>query len=134
MVFDTMVLAYALLKVSAFREEAARAIEVAEAIWVPDSFRAELTNVVWQWTSERGTDLDSGLSVLRDAEALISEVFPGNMLWEEALALSIARRHPAYDTLFIALAAIQSSKVVTYDAQLRKKFPEYTISAREFIG
>ena len=52
-VFDSMVVAYALLGVTEFRDEATQALEIAEEIWVPDSFRAELVNIFWQWVEFR---------------------------------------------------------------------------------
>jgi len=45
MVFDTMVIAYALLRVEGFCDEAAEALEKPREVWAPDSCRAELTNV-----------------------------------------------------------------------------------------
>ena len=65
-----MVFAYALLGVPVFREDALAVLETATEIHVPDSFRAELVNVVWQWVQYKDVPLDVGLDVLRDAEAL----------------------------------------------------------------
>jgi predicted nucleic acid-binding protein len=57
MVIDTMVLAYAMLGVPEFREESLAILEAATEIHVPDSFRAELVNVVWQWVQYKGLSL-----------------------------------------------------------------------------
>jgi predicted nucleic acid-binding protein len=48
-VVDTTVFAYALLGVPEFGDEALAVLEAATEIHVPDSFRVELVNVVWQW-------------------------------------------------------------------------------------
>jgi predicted nucleic acid-binding protein len=128
-----MVIAYALLGVAEFRDEAMRAIEAAQEIWVPDSCRAELVNIVWQWVQYRDVALETGIEVLWDAETLFTQVVPTPAIWDQALALAVEREHPAYDTLFVALAAVQGSLVVTYDSDLIKKFPKYSISVPDFL-
>jgi predicted nucleic acid-binding protein len=55
-------------------------------------------------------------------------------LWGPALDLAVARDHPVYDTLFVALAAERGSKVITYDQKILRKFPEWAISAPEFLA
>ena len=134
MVFDTMILAYALINVPEFREEAHRAIERAREVVVPDLFHAELVNVVWQWIRARRLDLDAGLDVLERGEALPTLVVPTHALWERALALSVARNHPAYDTLFVALAIDIGSKVISNDWRLLRRFPEHAISVSQFLA
>lgn len=134
MVFDTMVLAYALINVPEFREEAHRAIAQAREVVVPDLFHAELVNVVWQWIRARRLNLDAGLDVLQRGEALPTRVVPTRTLWERALALSVARNHPAYDTLFVALAIETGSKVVSNDHRLLTLFPEHVVSVAQFLA
>ncbi len=134
MVFDTMVLAYALMNVPEFREDAHRAIERAREVVVPDLFHAELVNVVWQWIKARRLNLDAGLEILQRGEALPTRVVPTQVLWEHALALSVARNHSAYDTLFVALAIEIGSKVVSNDRPLLRHFPEHVISISQFLA
>ncbi len=134
MVVDTMVFAYALLGVPRFRDEALAVLTNGDEILVPDSFRAELVNVVWQWIRENQLDLELGIDVLADADALITHAAPTDELWERALELSVAAKHPAYDTLFVALAERENTGLVTYDAKLRKKFQNQTISPSEFLN
>ena len=130
MVFDTMVLAYALINVPEFREDSQRAIEGAREIVVPDLFHAELVNVVWQWIKARRLGLAAGL----DGQALPTRVVSTRALWERALTLSVARRHPAYDTLFVALAIEIGSRVVSNDRPLLVRFPEHVVSVAQFLG
>jgi predicted nucleic acid-binding protein len=133
MVFDTNVIAYALLNVAEHRDEAARALEKARDVAVPDSFRVELASAVWQWIRARGLDLEAGLAALRSAEALLTRVVPGNLLWEAALVLSLESGHPVYDTMFVALAAIERTRVVTYDRRLLERFPDLAIPPAEYL-
>jgi predicted nucleic acid-binding protein len=134
MVFDTMVLAYALINVPPFREDAHRALKRSKDIVVPDVFHAELVNVVWQWIRARRLTLDAGLDVLQRGEALPTRVVPTRALWDRALALSVARNHPAYDTLFVALAIETGSKVVSNDRALARRFPEHVVSVAQFLA
>ena len=133
MVIDTMVFAYALLKVEGFHEEALSVLGKASEILVPDSFRAELANVVWQWIKVRGVPLDVGINILRDADSLVTQVISSASLWERALILSVTNNHAVYDTLFIALAERFNTKVVTYDAQLYKIFPGNVVTPGDFL-
>ncbi|HYO12371.1 MAG TPA: type II toxin-antitoxin system VapC family toxin [Thermoanaerobaculia bacterium] len=134
MVFDTMVLAYALLRTSAFYEASALALDSVDEVWAPDSLRAELINTFWQWVATRTVPMEIAQLALQDADRVVTHFVPTNALWEDALELAVARKHPAYDTLFVALAASSGVKVVTYDGPLLLKFPEWTISVPDFLG
>ena len=70
MVVDTMVLAYALLKVKGKYEESTLVLKMAERIIVPDSARAELANVCWQWVRAKSVPQSFAYSALQDAESL----------------------------------------------------------------
>lgn len=132
MVIDTMVFIYALLKVSNFYEESLLVLKKVKKIYVPDIFRAEFTNVLWQWTKNYNISLEMGIDILHDAEALITQVASTQLLWERALELSMQANHAAYDTLFVALAENMKTKVVTYDNKLKKAFPEQVIFPADF--
>jgi predicted nucleic acid-binding protein len=134
MVIDTMVFAYALLGVPEFREESLAVLDVSPDILVPDSFRAELVNVVWLWVREKSLPLQVGIVVLRDADALVTQVVSSAALWERALALAVEANHSAYDTLFVALAESADTKLVTYDAKLQKSFPDRVLSPSELLA
>ncbi|MBI2570157.1 MAG: type II toxin-antitoxin system VapC family toxin [Candidatus Schekmanbacteria bacterium] len=133
MVFDTMVLAYALLGVIPFRDDAAAALAKAPQVLVPDSFRAELTNVLWQWVKSRNVPLKRAIGLLHEAEALITEVVPATELTELALQLSVANNVAAYDTLFVILGVERQVKLVTYDEELLRKFPNVAISPAAYV-
>ncbi|MGH7487284.1 MAG: type II toxin-antitoxin system VapC family toxin [bacterium] len=134
MVFDTMVFAYALLKTVPFFESAALALESAREVWIPDSLQAEFVNVLWQWVRAKTISPETAHDALRDIHELLTYPVSVDDLWDDALDLAIARVHPAYDTLFIALAAKTGQKVVTFDGGMLLKFPEWTISVSDFIA
>ncbi|HYU32559.1 MAG TPA: type II toxin-antitoxin system VapC family toxin [Thermoanaerobaculia bacterium] len=133
MVFDTMVLAYALLKTAGFYESSALAISSAPEIWAPDSLRAEMVNVLWMSVRSRKVSPELAHEVLQDVPKLVTHFVPTELLWDQALDLAIAREHPAYDTLFVALAIQSRQKVITFDGPLMSKFPEWTISVPDFL-
>ena len=133
MVFDTNVFAFALLGVEDRCEEALEALTLAPSVWVPASFRAELLSAVWQWIRFGDLPLQVGWRALGRAENLCSHVIPVQLLWEDALFLATERGHSPYDTLFVALARRENLKVVTYDEELRAKFPAQTLSAAEVL-
>ena len=132
-VFDTNVLAYALLGVEEFRDEALEAITRATEVWAPESLKAEIANTVWQWVHFADAPLETGLQVLRDTEVVVTHFVSLSEIWEDALELAVAHRHPAYDTLFIALAARTGAKVVTYDQTMLERFPEWTLSVAQYL-
>jgi predicted nucleic acid-binding protein len=127
MVIDTMVFAYALLRVEDKHEQALAALEGAGQIIVPDSLFAELGNVVWQWIQFRQLPLHIGLEVLVDAEALVDKVVPSARIREMALELAVQAGHSFYDTLFVAAAIQEKTQLVTFDRKLAAKFPDQVL-------
>jgi predicted nucleic acid-binding protein len=127
MVIDTMVFAYALLRVEDKHEQALAALEGAGQIIVPDSLFAELGNVVWQWIQFRQLPLHIGLEVLADAEALVDKVLPSARIREMALELAVQAGHSFYDTLFVAAAIQEKTQLVTFDRKLAAKFPDQVL-------
>lgn len=85
MVVDTTVLAYALLGVEGYKERAANALDRANILEAPDSLKAELTNVIWQWMIHRDVPIDLGRQVLQDAAGLMDRFVPVEFCWERLL-------------------------------------------------
>lgn len=123
MVIDTMVFAYALLRVEEYSDQAISALEAAEQIIVPDSLFAELGNVIWQWIQFRQLPIQTGLEVLETAEALIDKIVPTVDVRETALELAVRENHSFYDTVFVATAMREQVQVVTFDRKFAAKFP-----------
>ena len=128
-----MVFAYALLGVPGLGDDSRRAIEQTEEIDVPDLFRAELVNTVWQWARIGRVPMQTARAVLSGTERLLTRVVPSDQLWQDALELAIARQHSPYDTLFVALAIQTGTRLVTYDRRLRELFPAHAISVPEYL-
>jgi predicted nucleic acid-binding protein len=133
MVFDTMVLVYALLGVTEFHHDSLAAIRKAEEIWAPDLLRAELLNALWQWTRARKVSPDIAGDLFQSCASLV-RFAPADGLQEVAFRLALDRDHSPYDTLFVALAISREQKLLTYDRGLLGKFPEWTLSVPDFLG
>lgn len=123
-----MVVAYALIGEAEEHDHAMAALAGLDEILAPDSLRAELVNVLWLWVRHRGVESGRALESLRDAEALVTEFVSAANLWEPALELAIEQDHSPYDTLFVALAVQRGTKVLTADAALLERFPEWTVA------
>ena len=134
MVIDTMVFVYALLGVEAFRDDAGAILEQVDSICVPDSLRAELANVLWQWITCRKVSIATALEIMDDTESLIGKTLSGKNLWERALVLSVETNHPAYDTYFIAAAEMENTRVISFDKKLKSVFPDRVLTAAEFLS
>ncbi len=133
MVVDTMVFAYALLGVEGRRDAALAALDQSGPITVPDSIRAELGNIVWQWVRHRGVDINTGFAVMEDAEGLYGRIISAEVLWEAALALAIHAADRFYDALFVAAAEADNTRVVTFDDRLKSAFPERVLTVKEYL-
>jgi predicted nucleic acid-binding protein len=133
-VVDTLLLACAAFGVTDRRELAAAVIERAEPIWAPDSLRAELGNVAWQWVQHGGMDRCHAHFALRSVENLIAQFVSSADLLPLALDLAVDARHPVYDTLFVALAIQRETTVVTDDQRLLRAFPRWTMTAEQFLA
>ena len=134
MIIDTMIFAYALLKVEGKCEESILILEQANRIVVPDSLRAELANAIWQWVKYRNVSEAVAYEVLQDAEALIEQVVNSKQVWTRALQLAIEADHPVYNTLFVAAAEALEDRVVTYDEKMQAKFPDWVLSPQAFFA
>jgi predicted nucleic acid-binding protein len=133
LVVDTMVFAYGLLGVEEFHEEALEVLRRGDII-APDSLRAELVNVVWQWNRSTPASTQTGADILNDADLLVSAFVPADLLWERALELAVRHDHAAYDTLFVALAELADTRLVTYDGKLLASFPERALTPSTLLS
>jgi predicted nucleic acid-binding protein len=133
MVFDTMVIAHALLGFTEFHQESVAALRASDEVWAPELLRVELLSTLWQWTRTRKLSPDLAIELLQDGDALVSGYTANEELREAALRLAIERDHSPYDTIFIALAVVKGCRLITYDRPLRTKFPELTISVADFL-
>jgi predicted nucleic acid-binding protein len=123
-VVDTNVVAYYLLKTEPFVAEARAFWATVDHPMAPAFWAAEFTNVVWSVARSGGLAPVEALERLRLASMLGIESIDVTSLWSSALSCALDADHPAYDTLFVALARRASAPLVTFDKALLKKFPD----------
>ena len=80
------------------------------------------------------TDNPLQQTCLDDLEALVDEIVPATELVHYALTLAVDAAHPAYDTLFVALADSRDTVVVTFDRQMRQRFQDRVLLVDEFLS
>ena len=117
-------MAAALLGEESRGAEATRLLAAASTLLAPSHWKAELANVVWKAAVFHGLDRERCLDVLQLAESLPISSVDVAELWRGAVARAVAARHPAYDTLFVELAVREGAPLASYDAALRRRFPQ----------
>jgi predicted nucleic acid-binding protein len=131
-VIDTNVLAYYLLGVEPYSHESSNLFEADIELIAPESFKAELLNVMWLSVRNGAISVVQGIEKLNYAEVLIDESVPITALWEDALVLAAESNHSPYDTLFVALAEREKTKLLSFDLPLRDAFPSTVMLPRHF--
>ncbi len=115
-------------------DEAARLLASGWELAAPSHWKAELANVLWKAVRlgrVAAEDVDGVLSI---AEALPIASVDVAELWRGAVARAIVSEHPAYDALFVELAARLGTHVASYDQQLRKRFPSLAKTPADILA
>jgi predicted nucleic acid-binding protein len=120
---DTDVVAAALLGEPVTGDEAARLLAGRWELVAPAHWKAELCNVVWKAVRMKRLAPERVDGVLDLAEALPIASVDVAELWRGALGRAIELDHPAYDTLFVELAARLNTRLASYDRALWTRFP-----------
>ncbi len=130
-VVDTNVVAYLLLGTEGFVDEATDCFRILSSPLAPAHWEAELTNVVWMAVRTGVLSTNEGAARLGLARRLGIESVATATLCQSALLRSITTGVPAYDTLFVELAARARCPLVTFDKAVLKAFPQIAIRPRE---
>lgn len=122
-VVDSNVVAYLLLGTMPRASEIMKILGHCEKIFAPDLWRSEIANVMWMAVRTGSITLGHALTCLDNGDALITNTVRVSSLWGHALRLSIEHDHPPYDTIYVALADMGKTTLLTYDKKLLRKFP-----------
>lgn len=133
-VVDTNVLAYFLLKTGPFHHEAQELWARLDEAWAPDSWRTEFLNVLWLAVRAGTLENPAAERRLIYADRLLTRTCSVSELKRAALRLAAQYNHPAYDTVFVALALREGVPLATYDRRLLKSFPGVARRPSEFLG
>ncbi len=134
LVLDTTVLASYVLGDSSMRQESNRLLRLPYEFIAPDLWRAELANVFWKSVRAGHLTSEDALQMLPVVEGLVSITVSSMNLLSHALTLAIQADHPAYDCLFVALAVLEDTMLVSYDRRLASKFGERVALPAELLA
>jgi predicted nucleic acid-binding protein len=107
-------------------EEAARVLDEltsSRAIGsVPELFWIEIAHVLWK-SAQRGRIRPAhAAEAMATLRAVALATIPVAAFIDDALALAIAFRHPAYDCLYVAMARALDAELLTADEGLVRAF------------
>lgn len=101
------------------RSEAAHeALAEARGLQAPDLMRIEFAGSLTRKFRRREIGLAEVNEALADFTRLGIQFEPSGSLLDDAVALSLAERHPLYDCLYVALAMRTGAMFATFDTTL----------------
>ena len=92
-----------------------------QVLLAPDLIVAECTNVAWRRVRDGQVPLEQAEAFIRALPAWFKRLTPSARLHESAFRIARRLNHPAYDCLYVALAAHGATPLVTADAALAKR-------------
>lgn len=92
-----------------------------QVLLAPDLIVAECANVAWRRVRDGQVPVEQAEAFLRALPAWFERLTPSAQLHEHAFRIAHRLNHPAYDCLYIALAAQASAPLATADAALAKR-------------
>ena len=116
------------------RRESKRLLRLPYEFIAPDLWPAELANVFWKSVRAGHLTSEGALQMLPVVERLVSTTVGSMNLLSHALTLAIQADHPAYECLFIALAVLEDTVLVSYDRRLARKFGERVALPTELLA
>jgi|SRR5262249_7430317 len=114
--------------------EAALSLRRTGRLIAPDLLIAECANVLWKKARRHELTVEQALyaaNLLQHAEL---ELLPTRSLLADAAAIAINLDHPAYDCVYIALAAANDCRFVTADEALVRKLRGSTILSERVLS
>ena len=108
----------------------------------PELLVAECANILWKKVRRNELSKDEALLAARLLQGADLELLPTRSLLEAATLIAVELDHPAYDCLYVALAAAKNCPFVTADERLLRKigqsrrgaFRDRVISLNEAAG
>lgn len=90
----------------------------------PDLLFAECANILWKKTRSGELQKSEALIAARLIEQAPVEIAPTREHFVTATEFALALDHPAYDCIYLALAASRKSKLITADERLIRKLAQ----------
>lgn len=95
----------------------------------PELLVAECANILWKKVRRDELSKDEAILAARLLQGADIELLPTRSLLEAATSIAIDLDHPAYDCVYIALAAANDCRFVTADERLLRKLVQGGASA-----
>ena len=86
----------------------------------PSLLLSEVQNVLWKKLRAGQVTEEQGRLVATSLNSFFVHVEPGDTLVEAAWALAVARDHPIYDCLYVALAQRAGASLATFDKRMKR--------------
>lgn len=102
----------------AYSDRARQAIAGARSMIAPDLIIHETANTLWKIATAQPGLIRQCNDILRKMPLLFDQIADGRSLAQDAYALAISLKHPAYDCFYIALAQQRGATLVTADKRL----------------
>jgi predicted nucleic acid-binding protein len=90
----------------------------------PELLLAECANILWKKVRRGELSKDEAILAARLLEGADIELVSTRSLLESATSIALELDHPAYDCVYIALAAASSCRFVTADDRLLRKLDQ----------
>ncbi len=90
----------------------------------PELLLAECANILWKKVRRDELSKDEAILAARLLQAADIELVSTRSLLESATAIAVELDHPAYDGMYIALAAASGCRFVTADDRLLRKLDQ----------
>lgn len=104
-------------------------------VLVPDLFWAELGNVLWKWARVGRCSPPVATAAMKSMCERDFTIVPSFALIEQALDIAITFQQTMYDALYVALAVISKTHLVTADDKLvRALAPHLPVKAISAFG
>ena len=85
----------------------------------PSLLLSEVQNVLWKKLRAGQVRREQGDAVAASLGRFFSHVEPDDALLEAAWELAVARDHPIYDCLYVALAERTGARLATFDKKMK---------------
>ncbi|MBX3402154.1 MAG: type II toxin-antitoxin system VapC family toxin [Phycisphaeraceae bacterium] len=99
-------------------EQAARLLSGTRRLVAPDLLWIEVAAVLWKVVRRSAITPDEAHRIIADAAAFPVETIESFSLLPEAMRIAMETGRTVYDSLYVSLAAVERSAVVTADERL----------------